>query len=257
MPTNDEIFEQLNLTDKQQEFVTRNEAQYNKKGFNQYSKDPKAQNLLEAIDGVSTQISSDLSHTVSERDSSRKDYGNDDSGRVTVMDLASKGLSGRTLDHQVVEADVSSGSTISGQSGGKMFLENSDIIRPKGSVAAQVAGEKRFGQFSIQGTSKQGNEYSFEAYGKPGAYQYRALHGDDHGYYPLSDEQYGNWSDRMKEKTKRMGELESDPYASEIRKAWTGEAGTATVDPEKTQHHGQVAPSKGVNTAMNKMNKLP
>ena len=87
MPTNDEIFKQLNLSDADKEWVTTNAAQYNKKNFNRYRDDPKAENLLDAIDGVSTHITSQLDHSVTEREGGRRGgYETKDSGNVTVSD---------------------------------------------------------------------------------------------------------------------------------------------------------------------------
>lgn len=228
MATNDEIFDQLNLSDTEREWVASNASRMDKKGFNKYSDNPKAANLLAAIDGLSTNINSSLSHSMNEGEIGRPSgYGAEDTGALSISGLSSAGLSGQTLENQIIEANLDSSSTISNKGSSDMFLEYTDLNRPKGSVAAQVAGEKRFGEFLIEGTSKDGNRYSFEVYGEPGAYQYRALHGDDHKYYPLSDKQYERWSDQMKAKAQRLKDLPSNPYSSEIRKAWRGPAGTA------------------------------
>lgn len=240
MPTNDEIFKQLNLSNNDRKFVTSELA--------------KGSNILDALDGVSSHVKNETGRTVSERSGdSQGGYKNKDSGSVNVMDLTSKGLSGRSLDRQIVEANLSGGSIISGESNADMFLENVNLNVAKGSVAEQLMGNKQFSEFSISGESKAGNKYNFEVMGQPGSYMYRALHGKDKEFYPLSDKQFGKWSDQMKEKTKRMGALESDPYASEIREAWRGEEGTAEPNLEKVTYGQKAAnPSGTIGSIMNK-----
>ncbi|MBC8407441.1 MAG: hypothetical protein H8E12_01705 [Rhodobacteraceae bacterium] len=99
MATNDEIFDQLNLSDTDREWVLEQAAQMNKKGFNSYSNDPEASNLLTAIDGVSTNINSSLSSTSSERSDGRKGgYGTEGYGAVAVSDLSSEGITHQEFD---------------------------------------------------------------------------------------------------------------------------------------------------------------